>query len=125
MVRDLRGVGGKLAKDGRSATYTAYFFTGRKKWLDVIELKHTQHDDDSVAIDASSCSAGVVPCSTPFSLVLSMALSFVLFSDWGQNKNHLRTVSKLLMEAGWEISEEKSGGAEHRVSPEASGSKVD
>lgn len=81
--------------------FTAWFFTSRKQWLDVIEIELSQPQDSAGGVQASaySFSSAMVPASVPFALPLSAVLSFFPFSDIGQNAIHLRTLR--LMVSVW------------------------
>ncbi|GMH81083.1 hypothetical protein TrST_g8661 [Triparma strigata] len=82
------------------STYTIYFFTPHKQWLDVITFTHSPSASTSSVQTFSviSFSAGVAPASVPACLLFSCLLFFIPFSDVGQNYSHVMTIQKYLIE---------------------------
>jgi len=81
------------------AFWQAFFFTPGKRWLDVCEVRLVS-EGTTVTADAHSCSTGIVPTAVFGCTVLSALLFVVPFSDFGQNKTHLRTLRSLLESEG-------------------------
>jgi hypothetical protein len=86
-------------REARPDLFSCFFFTPRKRWLDVCEIA-LKAEGGNVYADADSFSAGIVPTAVLGCTFLSILLSPLPFSDHGQNKNHLRTLRGLLESEG-------------------------
>eukprot|EP00967_Tisochrysis_lutea_P131191 scaffold227802_cov30-Tisochrysis_lutea.AAC.1 len=86
-------------REARSDFFSCFFFTPRKKWLDVCEIKLRQ-EADGIYADAFSCSTGIVPTAVIGCTPLSALFSPIPFDDWGQNQSHLRTLRQLIADEG-------------------------
>jgi hypothetical protein len=84
------------------AFFKTFFYTARKKWLDVQEISLSE-GAEGVTAHAYSFSAGIAPLGTPGCLLPSLLLFMVPFNDFGQNKTHLRTLRGLLEDDGMEV----------------------
>lgn len=82
--------------DGKTGYIKLYFFTGRKKWLDVIEMNLKTRDDGVIDVFAKSVSAGIIPLGVPFAFALNIALFLFPFADHRQNYYHVRSLKDLV-----------------------------
>lgn len=83
--------------------WQAYFFTEKRLWLDVIEVRITPVAGGAMELSAYSFCAGCAPCALVGCLFWSMLLFMIPFTDHGQNRVHLRTLRVMLEEAGLAI----------------------
>ena len=84
--------------------FSCFFFTAFRQWLDVCELTLEENAaGDALVVSAYSFSASVVPASSPFAPLMALLLFWIVFSDIGQNKIHLRTLRMLLVDEGFMV----------------------
>jgi hypothetical protein len=92
--------------EARPDFFSCSFFTPRKRWEDVCEVKLSSKGN-TVYAEAYSFSAGIVPASVLGSTILSVLLFPVPFLDYGQNKSHLRTLRGLVEDEGIAVEVQK------------------
>lgn len=95
--------------EARPDFFCCFFFTPRKRWLDVCEVT-LRADGGTVYADAYSFSAGIVPTAVLGCTFLSAVLSPLPFLDHGQNKNHLRSLRGLVEDEGIVVEVQKKEG---------------
>ena len=85
-----------------SINFSGWFFTPRKRWLDVLTIKLEDVDGETIA-HAFSGSSSVVPASSPFAIVPALLLFWIPFDDFGQNKSHLLSLRIHLQTEGFDV----------------------
>ena len=77
----------------------------------MIEIELGRTEQETLVFSAYSFSSCVVPASSPLAIPLGILLSWIAFSDIGQNELHLRTLCRLLecSDIDVDVVEEQSG----------------
>ena len=89
-------------QDVNGKSFSVWFFTKNKQWLDVIEFKLEGEGESSATFRVNSFSSCIAPASFPLGWIFGLAMFWFPFEDVGMNKAHILTAAKFLTSKGVE-----------------------
>ncbi|GAB5363746.1 hypothetical protein AAMO2058_000909800 [Amorphochlora amoebiformis] len=70
------------SKSGNVTNVQIYFFTTRKQWLDVVEMRITPETNGTAHAMVTSFSSGFIPAATPLAPLFNILFFWFNFQDW-------------------------------------------